>query len=121
MVTMTSADNALKTNLESAKKITDIKARNQAIKDAKAQYKADIEEAVAGVESQAAKNLLRGETTMTKHITGGFQRGTVANGWDMTGAGSMALANHLEEANSEYEMYNQYLQSVANSNTGYSA
>ncbi len=115
------ADNALKTNLESAKKITDIKARNQAIKDAKAQYKADIEEAVAGVESQAAKNLLRGETTMTKHIAGGFQRGTVANGWDMTGAGSMALANHLEEANSEYEMYNQYLQSVANSNTGYSA
>ena len=115
------AESALKTKLESAKKVTNIKERNQLIKEAKAEYNAEIEAAVSKVDSQAAKNLLRGETSATKNIFGGFKRATVENGWTVKDAGSMALANHLEEANSEYEMYNQYLQSVGNTNTGYSA
>ncbi len=115
------ADKTLETELASAKKITDLKARGEAIKQAKTNYNNTINKAVAGVESQAAKNLLRGETSITKAISGGFTRATKANGWDMKGANSMALANQLEEANSEYEMYNQYLQSVGNTSTGYSA
>ncbi len=107
--------------IANAKKMTDAKARKAEIDAANKQFEAKINEELGNFKSDAAKDALRGETSMTKNIFGGFKRGTVANGWDLTGAGSMALANHLEEANSEYEMYNQYLQSVANSNTGYSA
>ncbi|MBR1977299.1 hypothetical protein IKA15_03360, partial [bacterium] len=62
-----------------------------------------------------------GETTFTKSTVGNFTRTTKANGWQMKDAGYVALAGYLEEANSEYEMYNEYLKSVANSNTGFSA
>ncbi|MBQ3102209.1 hypothetical protein IJC60_04310 [bacterium] len=109
------------TEISSAKKLTDAQARKEATQAANDKFNKTIESEVAKVKNQAAKDALRGETSMTKNIFGGFKRGTVANNWDTKGASSMALANHLEEANSEYEMYNQYLQSVANSNTGYSA
>lgn len=117
-------ENALKIKNEqiaNAKKLTDPTARKEAIEAANTKFNKTIEDAVSETSSQAAKNALRGETSVTKSITGGFTRKTTANGWNMKDAGTLYISNQLKEANSEYEMYNEYLKSVANSNTGYSA
>ncbi len=97
------------------------KAKSEAIKA----YKKEVNETIENLSKDltlAEKYALRGETTLAKNAAGAFSRAATQAQWaSPKDAATVLVANQLEEANSEYEMYNQYLQSVANSNTGYSA
>ncbi len=57
----------------------------------------------------------------SKLIADSLKEKATESGWDTKDLGTVYISNQLKEANSEYEMYNEYLKSVANSNTGISA